>query len=76
MNSSVASSQLPMNERTHLLNRIKSEFIEMPGLQLTPWQAQRLWGVGQPECEAVLGALVGMAFLRRTANGAYVRATG
>ena len=57
-----------------LLERIKSEFIEMPGLQLTPWQAQRLWGLAPLQCDAILAALVDVAFLRRTAGGAYVRA--
>ena len=30
---------------TSLLRRIRSEFIEMPGLRLTPAQAARLWGM-------------------------------
>jgi hypothetical protein len=56
-----------------LLTRIKAEFLEMPGLQLTPWQAQRLWGLGAKECDEALNALVAGAFLHRTAAGAYSR---
>jgi hypothetical protein len=56
-----------------LLTRIKAEFTEMPGLQLTPWQAQRLWGLEQQQCDRALEALVDVAFLHRTAKGAYVR---
>jgi hypothetical protein len=56
-----------------LLIRIKAEFTEMPGLQLTPWQAQRLWGLEQQQCDRALAALVADAFLHRRANGAYVR---
>jgi hypothetical protein len=27
------------------LRRVKGEYLEMPGLRLTPAQAQRLWGL-------------------------------
>lgn len=56
-----------------LLIRIKAEYTEMPGLQLTPWQAQRLWGLEQQQCDCALKALVDGAFLQRMANGAYIR---
>jgi hypothetical protein len=56
-----------------LLIRIKGEFTEMPGLHLTPWQAQRLWGLEQQQCDRALKALVDGAFLQRTATGAYIR---
>ena len=54
-----------------LVNRIKAEYRELPGLQLTPWQAQRLWGLDQVQCEAILEVLVETSFLRKTKNGAY-----
>jgi len=54
-----------------LVNRIKAEYLELPGLQLTPWQAQRLWGVDQIQCDAILEVLVETAFLRKTKSGAY-----
>jgi hypothetical protein len=60
--------------RSHaLIHRVRSEFLEMPGLQLTPKQAQRLWGCDETTCQHVLDALVEGRFLRRTAPGAYRR---
>ena len=56
-----------------LLTRIKAEFLEMPGLQLTPWQAQRLWGLDAKACDEALNALVEGAFLHRPSSGAYSR---
>ena len=58
---------------TPLLTRIKAEFLEMPGLRLTPWQAQRLWGLDAKSCDEALNALVEGAFLHRTSSGAYSR---
>jgi DNA-binding GntR family transcriptional regulator len=55
------------------LDRIRSEYLEMPGLSLTQEQAQRLWGLGPTECRALLEALSQAGFLRRTPAGAYVR---
>ena len=56
-----------------LLTRIKAEFLEMPGLQLTPWQAQRLWGLDAKSCDDALNTLVEGAFLHLTSSGAYSR---
>jgi len=56
------------------LRLIRAEFLEMPGLRLTRTQAQRLWNLDAKACDAVLSALVNVRFLRRTDNGAYVRA--
>ena len=56
-----------------LIRRVRSEFLEMPGLQLTFAQAQRLWGLERELCERVVGVLIGDSFLRRTASGAIAR---
>lgn len=64
-------AQVPVAD---LLRRIQGEYLEMPGLRLTPAQAQRLWGLDQPQCEALLGALVDLKFLARTREGAFIRA--
>ena len=40
------------------IERIDSEYREMPGLRLTLAQAARLWGLQAPQCRALLGALV------------------
>jgi hypothetical protein len=59
-----------------VLQRIQGEFVEMPGLRLTPAQAQRLWGLERDTCDALLGALVDAKFLSQTRDGAFVRLDG
>jgi hypothetical protein len=61
-----------MNE---LVGRIRSEFLEMPGLRLTVLQASRLWGLDEESCRRVIDALVGSSFLRWTAPGMIARAS-
>jgi hypothetical protein len=56
-----------------VVQRVRSEFLEMPGLQLTPGQARRLWNLEGELCQAVIDALVAEAFLRWTASGAVRR---
>lgn len=51
-----ASSCLPPNAQ--LLDRIRGEYLEMPGLKLTLPQAQRFWHLCRRECEELLGALI------------------
>ena len=58
-------------ERT--LERLRAEFLEMPGLRLTVNQAQRFCGVDQTICKAVLDALVDAKFLCVRSDGAYRR---
>ena len=60
-----------MNE---LVGRIRSEFLEMPGLRLTVLQASRLWGLDEESCRRVIDALVGSSFLRWSAPGTIARA--
>jgi hypothetical protein len=55
------------------LQIIRGEFQEMPGLQLTRSQAQRLWGVDASTCDALLDELVSSRFLKRTHSGTYAR---
>jgi hypothetical protein len=54
--------------------RVRGEYSEMPGLQLTLAQAARLWHLSPLACESLLAALVEQRFLVRTKNGAFVRA--
>jgi hypothetical protein len=56
-----------------LVDRVRSEFIEMPGLRLTLPQASRLWGLDRTTSQNVINALVGIAFLRWTPDGKVVR---
>jgi hypothetical protein len=60
---------------TRIIERIRGEYLEMPGLRLTPQQAQRLCGVDQTVCKAVLDALVDAQFLAVNVHGMYARAT-
>jgi len=58
------------------VRRVREEFLEMPGLRLTPVQARRLWGLDGDACRAVIDALVACAFLKWTSGGAVTRAEG
>lgn len=55
------------------LQQIKGHYLEMPGLSLTPKQAQRLYGLEPAVCEVLFEALEDARFLRRRANGTFVR---
>jgi hypothetical protein len=57
-----------------LVERVRGEFNEMPGLQLTMAQAAKLWGMEQSACRAVIEALVDASFLRWTPAGTVIRA--
>ncbi len=65
----------PMVIDPMLLTRISAEFREMPGLRLTVPQACRLWALDEPTCQAAIAALVATGVLRRTTDGAFVRAS-
>jgi len=58
---------------TLLLQRVRAEFNEMPGLRLTPPQAARLLGLDHMSCDRVIDLLVNSAFLRWTTDGSVVR---
>ena len=53
--------------------RVREEFLEMPGLRLTPAQAERLWGLEYETCRVVIERLVAADFLRWTPAGAVTR---
>lgn len=59
-------------EVSRLTERIRGEFLEMPGLKLTTPQACRLWNLNEAVCLEALGALVAEGFLHRTPSGAFV----
>ena len=56
-----------------VLNRVRAEYLEMPGLRLTPEQTGRLCGVERALCQSVLDALVVEKFLCVTSDGRYAR---
>jgi hypothetical protein len=59
-----------------LLLRIKGEYREMPGLNLTEAQARRRWGLDRRTCSVALGTLTELRVLQRTTRGVYVQSSG
>ncbi len=57
-----------LGELPALVARVRSEFNEMPGLQLTVAQATRLWGLEAAACRRVINDLVDTSFLRWTGD--------
>jgi len=62
-----------MSPSKSLLNRVRGEFVEMPGLRLRVEQAQRLWNLDRTSCEALLQSLVEAKFLNCGPDEAYGR---
>jgi hypothetical protein len=58
-----------------LLERVREQYREMPGLRLTKLQAMRLFEVAPSVGATVLRALVRENFLSRTREGVFVRST-
>ena len=52
-----------------LLERIRGEFREMPGMKLTIDQACRLWNLNDVQCRDPVDALIAERFLIRTPSG-------
>jgi hypothetical protein len=53
--------------------RVRGEYLEMPGVRLTAAQAARLFGLEPQVCGDVLAILVAERFLGRTQDGRFVR---
>jgi hypothetical protein len=53
---------------------IEAEYREMPGLQLTGRQMQRLWGLDRETCDAIVEVLVSRRILCETSKHAYMLA--
>ena len=62
-----------MQQRT--LERLRAEFLEMPGLRLTAEQVHRFCGVEANACALALDELVEENFLFRKEDGTYSRTT-
>jgi hypothetical protein len=56
-----------------LVERIRMEYLEMPGLSLTRTQARRLWNLDSTSCDAVFATLVHERFLTESRSGAYLK---
>ena len=57
------------------LQRARADFLEIPGLHLTAFQAQRLWTLDADVCDSVLRRLIEIRFLARTTSNTFTRAT-
>jgi hypothetical protein len=58
-----------------LIERIRAEYLEMPGLSLTSEQLERLCGIDRTMCNVVLQALIARKFLGLRPDGRYARLT-
>jgi hypothetical protein len=56
-----------------VVDRVRADFMEMPGLELTLPQAVRLWTLGTDDCRFVIDMLVDAGFLKWTARRTIVR---
>ena len=75
----VAATDAPTASTLHvdfvrLLEIVRAEYLEMPGLRLTGRQAQRLWALDAATCDALLDMLESTHFLRRSPMGDYMLA--
>lgn len=62
-----------MKGASRLLQRMRGEFAEMPGLTLTLSQAARLWSLTTADAKAALTELIDGGFLMRDPQGLYRR---
>ena len=64
-----ARSRTPID--TGMVERVRGEFLEMPGLSPTLAQASRLFALSAGECEQVLDVLLASGFLKLGRDGQY-----
>jgi hypothetical protein len=64
---------MPTARLQSVVQHIRGEFLESPGLHLTPWQIQRLWNLDVDDCLAAVQKLVDARFLREERDGTFVR---
>jgi len=58
---------------TVVMNRVQTDFTQMPELELTLPQAVRMWTLGLDDCRCVIDALVDAGFLAWTPRRTIVR---
>lgn len=55
-----------------LIERIRSEYLALPGLKLSEAQARRLWPATDDALQAAIAALIDEGFLRHLPSGTYI----
>ena len=56
-----------------IVQHIRGEYLESPGLRLTAWQIQRLWNLDDSDCDVAVRMLVEARFLREERDGTFAR---
>jgi hypothetical protein len=56
-----------------VVDRVRGDFHEMPGLELTLSQAVRLWNLGPDDCRFAVDALVDEGYLQWTTRRTIMR---
>jgi hypothetical protein len=60
-----------MRKIDDVIERLRAEYLAMPGLRLKPEQVRRLCGIERAMCETALHTLVSAKFLSVSADGRY-----
>ena len=64
---------MPIVRLTSVVEYMRGEFLESPGLRLTRGQIQRLWNLDAEDCRVAVQNLVDARFLREGRDGTFVR---
>jgi len=64
---------MSMSPYEQVLERIRAEYLEMPGMRLKLEQVQRLCGIERSMCKVALDSLVDAKFLCVKSDGCYAR---
>jgi hypothetical protein len=72
---SPAEQKVVMSTIEKVVDRVRGEYLEMPGLQLKAEQVQRLCGVERRICQVVLDTLLDAKFLCVKPDGHYARSS-
>jgi Fic family protein len=59
------------NPYRKLVQRLREEFEEIPGLRLTVREASRFWALDEVTCGRVLADLMAQGFLARNVDGRF-----
>jgi hypothetical protein len=62
-----------VDRRPEMRERIRADFVRLPGLKLTLEQATRLWGLERTTCHQLLESLVAAGFLAVGDDGRFHR---